>query len=230
MDAGSFTVSPDDSIEHVQNMVTERGWGQIPVVDPQTKEIIGIVTRTDLLKTLAPAPVIPGRLNLAGQLEAALPMERLSLLKKIADEAVEQRVALYIVGGFVRDLILEQPSLDFDLVVEGDAIALGKSLAQRYGGRVTSHGRFGTAKWHLSEISLPENGKKLASGGLHELDLVSARTEFYTYPTALPTVERGSIKLDLHRRDFTINTLALRLDGSHYGELHDYWGGMEDLY
>jgi len=61
------------------------------------------------------------------------------------------------------------------------------------------------------------------------LDLISARTEFYEKPTALPTVERGSIKLDLHRRDFTINTLALRLDGRHYGELHDYWGGLNDL-
>ena len=65
--------------------------------------------------------------------------------------------------------------------------------------------------------------------GLPSVDLVSARTEFYTHPTALPTVERGSIKLDLHRRDFTINTLALRLDGRHYGELHDYWGGLADL-
>ena len=61
------------------------------------------------------------------------------------------------------------------------------------------------------------------------LDLISARTEFYTYPSALPTVETGSIKLDLHRRDFTINTLALRLDGYHYGDLHDYWGGLNDL-
>jgi tRNA nucleotidyltransferase (CCA-adding enzyme) len=61
------------------------------------------------------------------------------------------------------------------------------------------------------------------------LDLVSARREFYSHPTALPTVERGSIKLDLHRRDFTINTLAMRLDGRHYGELHDYWGGLADL-
>jgi tRNA nucleotidyltransferase (CCA-adding enzyme) len=61
------------------------------------------------------------------------------------------------------------------------------------------------------------------------VDLISARTEFYTHPTALPTVERGSIKLDLHRRDFTINTLALRLDGEHYGELHDYWGGVNDI-
>ncbi len=229
MDAGSFTVKPDDSIETVQNIVTESGWGQIPVVNPETDEIIGIVTRTDLLKTLAPAAVIPGKFNLAQKLEGALPTERLSLLKKIAETAVENKAALYIVGGFVRDLIIDQPSLDFDLVVEGDAIALGKSLAKRYGGRVTSHGRFGTAKWHLKEIAFPGNGKKLGASGLSELDLVSARTEFYTHPTALPTVERGSIKLDLHRRDFTINTLALRLDGNHYGELHDYWGGMEDL-
>ncbi|HEX7974505.1 MAG TPA: hypothetical protein VF498_08870, partial [Anaerolineales bacterium] len=70
----------------------------------------------------------------------------------------------------------------------------------------------------------------LHSPGLpSSIDLITARTEFYTYPTALPTVERGSIKLDLHRRDFTFNTLALRLDGHHYGELHDYWGGLNDL-
>jgi tRNA nucleotidyltransferase (CCA-adding enzyme) len=62
-----------------------------------------------------------------------------------------------------------------------------------------------------------------------KLDLITARTEFYERPTALPTVERSSIKLDLHRRDFTINTLALRLDGRHYAELHDYWGGLSDL-
>jgi tRNA nucleotidyltransferase (CCA-adding enzyme) len=61
------------------------------------------------------------------------------------------------------------------------------------------------------------------------LDFISARTEFYDRPTALPTVERSSIKLDLHRRDFTINTLALRLDSPHYGELYDFWGGLADL-
>jgi tRNA nucleotidyltransferase (CCA-adding enzyme) len=61
------------------------------------------------------------------------------------------------------------------------------------------------------------------------LDFIGARTEFYDYPTALPTVERSNIKLDLHRRDFTINTMALRLDGRHYGELYDYWGGEKDL-
>ena len=136
---------------------------------------------------------------------------------------------------------MDRPSQDFDLVVEGDAIALAQALAKQFGGRITSHARFGTAKWHIHK---PVVRGKLDIGFAHplsaatpdlqadlpdSLDFVSARTEFYTYPTALPTVERGSIKLDLHRRDFTINTLALRLDGHHYGELHDYWGGLSDI-
>jgi tRNA nucleotidyltransferase (CCA-adding enzyme) len=228
MEAGSYTVTPNDSIEHVQRLVTETGWGQIPVVDPQSEAIVGIVTRTDLLKNLAPEPQTPGRLNLVMRLESALPPDRLALLQAIAEAAYEQRAALYIVGGFVRDLLLERPSLDFDLVVEGDAIALARSLVNRFGGRVTGHSRFSTAKWHL-DGRLDGKPCSINVEGLSSVDLVSARTEFYTHPTALPTVERGSIKLDLHRRDFTMNTLALRLDGRHYGELHDYWGGLADL-
>lgn len=238
MDAGDFTVQPGDSIEYLQRVMAESGWGQIPVVHSESGTVVGIVTRTDLLKTLTKEPKIPGRQNLADRLEKALPPARLALLKATAQVAYEQRSALYIVGGFVRDLLLERPSQDFDLVVEGNAIELAQTLANRYGGRVTSHTRFGTAKWHIDDIH--ENlrqalagqldGQKLPPGELPEfLDLVTARTEFYTHPTALPTVERGSIKLDLHRRDFTINTLALRLDGRHYAELHDYWGGLNDL-
>ncbi|MEW5870266.1 MAG: CBS domain-containing protein [Chloroflexota bacterium] len=230
MEAGEHYVHPDDSVEHVQRLVTETGWGQIPVVDVHSGEIIGIVTRTDLLKTLAPHPRLPGRQNLGERLESALPHDRLELLKAIAEQAHAQHAALYLVGGFVRDLLLERPSLDFDLVVEGDAIALARALATCYGGRVTSHMRFGTAKWHLDQPVADGLVRRLADSGLQSIDLVSARTEFYTHPTALPTVERGSIKLDLHRRDFTINTLAMRLDGRHYGELHDYWGGLDDLH
>jgi tRNA nucleotidyltransferase (CCA-adding enzyme) len=137
------------------------------------------------------------------------------------------------VGGFVRDLYLEKSSQDFDLVVEGDAISLARQLQERYGGRLTTHARFGTAKWLIthsrSELAKALHQPEHADDLPDFLDLISARTEFYTHPTALPTVERGSIKLDLHRRDFTINTLALRLDGSHYGDLHDYWGGLNDL-
>lgn len=227
MEVGDISVYPDDSIEKLKRIVTESGWGQIPVIDRHSKEIIGIVTRTDLLKTLPPQPKLPRKHNLGPRLEAALPPDRLKLLNRLAEEAHQQHVAVYIVGGFVRDLLLDRPSLDFDLVVEGDAIELAKSISAKYGGRVTSHSRFGTAKWHLPE-AFP-NGESLNLPDLKFIDLVSARTEFYQHPTALPTVERGSIKLDLHRRDFTINTLALRLDGHHYGELHDYWGGLDDL-
>jgi tRNA nucleotidyltransferase (CCA-adding enzyme) len=217
------TVSPDDSLQYLQARMTDSGWGQVPVTDGEG-QVIGIVTRTDLLKTLAPPAARNGNMNLAARLEEALPPPRLELIRCVAAQAVEQHMALYIVGGFVRDLLLGHPSLDFDIVVEGDAIALGKALGKKYGGRVTSHARFGTAKWFL------EGSKFRSKESTPEfLDLISARTEFYEHPTALPTVERGSIKLDLHRRDFTINTLALRLDGHHYGTLHDYWGGLADL-
>ncbi len=240
MDAGEVTVHPQDSVDYLQRLMAESGWGQVPVVHPKTGEIIGIVTRTDLLKTLNREVRYSVFQNLASRLENALPPERLALLKAVAKAAHEQHAALYLVGGFVRDLLMDRPSFDFDLVVEGDAIALARTLASHYGGRVTSHSRFGTAKWFPGQPA-PDT----APGAIapveasypaldiarlpHSLDLVSARTEFYAHPTALPTVERGSIKLDLHRRDFTINTLALRLDGHHYGELHDYWGGLNDL-
>ncbi len=238
MEAGEVTVFPDDPIEHLQQVMVDSGWGQVPVVDRETRHVIGIVTRTDLLKTLTPEPRLPGRHNLAEHLERALPPARLALIKAVAAMAHEQHAALYIVGGFVRDLLLDRPSLDFDLVVEGDAIALARALGRRFGGRVTSHARFGTAKWHLDAVResvAAQLADLLPDVALDPddlpatLDLVTARTEFYTHPTALPTVARGSIKLDLHRRDFTINTLALRLDGAHYGELHDYWGGLNDL-
>jgi tRNA nucleotidyltransferase (CCA-adding enzyme) len=233
MNSGEVTIHPDDSINHLQHLMTDTGWGQIPVISEGNGEIIGIVTRTDLLKILTPETSRWGHINLADKLEAAMPAARLRLLQLVAQVASEQKSAFYIVGGFVRDLILDHPSQDFDLVVEGDAIALASELQARFGGRLTTHARFGTGKWMIGEIqsdlvvSLKLPGRQ---SDLPEfLDLISARTEYYTHPTALPTVERGSIKLDLHRRDFTINTLALRLDGLHYGELHDYWGGMNDL-
>jgi len=236
MKAGNAHVHPDHSIEHLQTMMTDTGWGQIPVVDRESHNILGIVTRTDLLKTLTATAPRPGHMNLSEKLETALPPIRLELLNAIAEIAQEQRAAIYIVGGFVRDLLLEHPSLDFDLVVEGDGIALAQAVGAKFGGRVTTHKRFGTAKWHLSEQRSKDGEQNkllenLTSGDspLTSLDFITARTEFYTHPTALPTVERGSIKLDLHRRDFTINTLAMRLDGHHYGELHDYWGGLGDL-
>jgi tRNA nucleotidyltransferase (CCA-adding enzyme) len=216
MEMGEVFVAPGDSLEHLQRIMTAHGWGQVPVVE--NNEVIGVVTRTDLLKRLS-APARPSeRLNLAERLSETLPEEQLLLLRQISGRAAELNLSIFIVGGFVRDLILGQPAGDFDLVVEGDAVALARRVAAALGGRIVSHPRFGTAKWKL-----PPNAP------LRHLDFVSARTEFYAHPSALPEVEHANIKLDLHRRDFTINTLALCLDRSRFGDVLDFWGGQHDL-
>jgi tRNA nucleotidyltransferase (CCA-adding enzyme) len=234
MKAGAISIAANAPISQLQDLMIVHGWGQVPVSDPGNDEIIGIVTRTDLISAIGTALEREVDGNLLETLKSALPAQRLSLLLHIAEIAESRKDALYVVGGFVRDLLLGSPSMDFDLVVEGDAIGLARSLAEAFGGRVSSHRRFGTAKWqidatdkrlfellnldHADAVDLPEY-----------LDFVTARTEFYAHPTALPSVERGSIKLDLHRRDFTINTLALRLDQPFRGQLLDYWGGGRDL-
>lgn len=235
MEAGEQIVLATDSIQHLQRMMMRAGWGQVPVADPISGEIIGIVTRTDLLNTLAEDTAPEKRkTDLADRLNQTLPPHRMMLLKLVARQAENQDASLYIVGGFVRDLLLQTPVVDFDLVVEGDAIMLAKALAEAYGGKVSSHKRFGTAKWRLD---FGHKDLRRAIGATESeivnlpfsLDFVSARAEFYSHPTALPSVKSGSIKLDLHRRDFTINTLALRLDGRYYGEILDHWGGGNDL-
>jgi tRNA nucleotidyltransferase (CCA-adding enzyme) len=117
------------------------------------------------------------------------------------------------------------------MVVEGHAIALADRLVSRLGGRVIPHRRFGTAKWILSERVWAKVTDYVSSRDVlpPSVDFVTARTEFYTHPTALPQVAQSSIKQDLHRRDFTINTLAIRLDPDHWGEILDFYGGEADL-
>jgi tRNA nucleotidyltransferase (CCA-adding enzyme) len=235
MDPGDFVAHPDDSVDQLQRQMIERDWGQVAVGEPGSGKVIGTVTRTDVRRSLAGFGAARPEPTLAAQLAQVLPGARRALLRLVVRLAEEQRVALYVVGGFVRDLLLHLPSADFDLVVEGDAIALAGGLAEAYGGRVSSHRRFGTAKWHIDSSSarlaaaLAADGAEPGDQLPATLDLVSARAEFYAHPTALPSVQPGSIKLDLHRRDFSINTLAIRLDGAHFGQLLDPWGGGRDL-
>jgi tRNA nucleotidyltransferase (CCA-adding enzyme) len=150
-------------------------------------------------------------------LDQALSPQQVSLLRIVAKAAATRQMPLYLVGGFVRDLLLGNPAMDFDLVVEGDAISFAKGLAAQYGGRVTAHANFGTAQWFLDDP------------GKRALDFISTRSEIYKRAAALPTVKPGTLTDDLIRRDFTINTLALRLDGGHWGELRDDLGGLDDL-
>jgi tRNA nucleotidyltransferase (CCA-adding enzyme) len=236
MEAGKIFVYPDDSLETLQKLMADSGWGQVPVIDKTTKDVVGIVTRTDLLKSIAGKQTgIVEKTNLSADMESNLPPARLGFLKIISLAARKLNLPIYLVGGFARDLILGEMGLDMDFVVEGNAIQLAQTLAEKYGGRVTCHKKFGTAKWHISSIKKDLLDQKDATAEIDystlpsTIDLISARTEFYEKPTALPTIKSGNIKLDLHRRDFTINTMAVRLDGSHFGELYDFWGGLADL-
>ncbi|RIK41852.1 MAG: polynucleotide adenylyltransferase [Chloroflexi bacterium] len=250
MQAGEITVRPTDSIPTLRQRMIESGWGQIPVVDEQGA-IIGIVTRTDLIK-LWDDTTPPERHadEIDRRLRANLAPAQLELLRLIGQEVEQLNFAVYIVGGFVRDLLLNSSSarlrtLDLDIVIEGDAIAFARHIQARYGGRVVTHKRFGTAKWILDDETQPlqldrlladfttlpaDNGAEQVAADLPtHLDFVTARTEFYTAPTVLPTVELSNIKLDLHRRDFTINTLAFSLNPDRWGELLDFFGGLNDL-
>ncbi len=210
-----ISIAPTDSIEQLQRAMTQHSLGQLPVVEDGN--IVGIVTRTDLLKLYSETTRPTRNAEFIARLERALPRDLLLLVQNAARLARELGFSTYLVGGFVRDLIIGEANLDIDIVVEGDAIQLAQRLADQYGGRVHAHARFGTAKWMIEE------DEKL------HLDFATARTEFYEYPSALPDVERSSIKLDLHRRDFTINALALCLDPERYGALLDPYGGEVDL-
>jgi len=216
---GPVHVNPHDSIEEVERVMIEHNLGQVPVVE--NGSFVGIVTRTDVIATRARG-ANPSQVNgVRRRMEEALPESLRALLITARDVANRMGYSLYIVGGFVRDLLLGTPTLDLDLVVEGDAIRMAEELARTLGARVRSHARFGTAKVILDQDTPP--------GVPPALDFVTARTEFYERPTELPQVERSSIKQDLYRRDFTINTMAVCLDRSRYGELLDYYGGLRDL-
>jgi tRNA nucleotidyltransferase (CCA-adding enzyme) len=169
--------------------------------------------------------------NYSDLLEESLDGPRLELLHLLAHQASLLRVPLYLVGGVVRDMLLRRPVKDFDLVVEGDSAAFAEYIVRKFGGRILIHARFGTATWVPNESTF----KRLNVPVFQELetplafDLVSARSETYEFPGALPTVKRSTIQDDLHRRDFTINALAIRLDGDRFGELFDPLDGMSDL-
>jgi tRNA nucleotidyltransferase (CCA-adding enzyme) len=243
MKKGAVTIRPSDAIDTVQQKMLNHDWGQIPVMAEEgvSTRPIGIVTRTDLLNHLFQPPSKMAVKNMRQLMLEMLQPILWQMILAIGETAAQLNLPLYFVGGLVRDLLLGKAPTDLDMVVEGDAIKLGKMLAHRFGGEIRSHKRFGTAKWLLNEAAWSavfKRNKEAAKqtwpalGDVNlppTIDFVTARTEFYTEPTALPEVTHGSIKLDLHRRDFAINTLAVRLDGAFLGQLLDFYGGQQDL-
>jgi tRNA nucleotidyltransferase (CCA-adding enzyme) len=235
MTPGSVTIQSGETIHALQQVMMRSGWGQIPVADESGK-LLGVVTRTDLIKHMGQTSrPLSRQAEIIQRLEQSLH----PLLYAIAIEAGRAAQSLgskvHIVGGVVRDLLLGYPITDFDFVVEGNAIALTQVLHDRFGGAMRSHKRFGTSKWLLDgsdwesiaqHLNIPASSRDSLPA---HIDFVTARTEFYHAPTALPQIEPSSIKHDLHRRDFTINTLAIRLDPPATGSLLDYYGGESDL-
>jgi len=227
MSTNLVTITPETSLSQIQSLMLEHNIGRLPVI--KKKRIVGIVTRTDLLRVLhedmvkkpysqydlTPELKKAARHNVKNVLKARLPKDIQDLLKKVGRVGDGLNMGVYVVGGFVRDLLLEIENLDIDIVVEGKGITLAQKLAKELGGEVKRFPEFGTAV-----VILPDGSK---------IDVATARSEFYEYPAALPRVEFASLKQDLYRRDFTINSMAVRLNRKGLGDLIDFYGGERDL-
>ncbi|RJX23662.1 MAG: CCA tRNA nucleotidyltransferase [Dethiobacter sp.] len=153
--------------------------------------------------------------NLTPLINTALSKELHALIYHLGYCSQQGSFKTYAVGGFVRDLLLGRENRDLDLVVEGSAVDFAKSLLKILPGRLRCYERFGTATLVLSKGIV--------------FDMVTARKEFYAAPGALPSVEQSTLKNDLFRRDFTINTMACALNTETFGRLYDFFGGRKDL-
>ncbi len=219
-------IGPDASLQEVQELVIRNKLRILPVLD--NGKVLGVITRTDLLNILVGDPLIPEFLydsidtsqfmrkkNMSALLKERLPRKIISVLKDIGHVADMLGYNAFLVGGLVRDVFLRHENLDVDIVIEGDGIEFAHEFAEHYGARVRSHRKFGTAV-----LIFPDGFK---------VDVATARMEYYEFPGAPPNVETSSLKLDLYRRDFTINTLAIKLNKRLYGTLIDYFGGQRDI-
>jgi tRNA nucleotidyltransferase (CCA-adding enzyme) len=221
------SVGPDAELLEIQNKIIENKQRILPVMDKSI--VLGVVTRTDLLNILVrqsqqnyselsdqPREQVSARTrNIVKFIEERLSKHLIDLLRKIGKVANEIGCGAYVIGGFVRDLLLYRNNEDVDIVIEGDGISFAKKYAQLVGARVHIYGKFGTAV-----VIFPDGFK---------IDVASARMEYYKFPAALPTVEMSSIKLDLFRRDFTINTLAIQLNPERFGTLIDFFAAQKDI-
>jgi len=213
-------VQRDTPLREVQGHIVGENQRFLPVVDEG--RLIGGITRTDLLRALhsalTPSPLAAMRTRrkpLAKLMDERLAAPVVSLLRELGQVGEELGYPIYAVGGFVRDLILRRETKDIDVVVEGDGIRVAQAFGARSGCRVKVHKRMKTATLLLA------NGYKV--------DVATARMEYYERPAALPTVELSSLKMDLFRRDFTINTLATELTSGAFGQLLDFFGGERDV-
>ena len=221
-------VTPDESLTKIQELMVSYDIGRILVIDLDNK-LKGIVTRTDLIRSLHGEGNIPQRSfstyienrnkieknNQLKLIKENFPEEILNMLCKIGSIGDRMKCSVFMVGGVVRDLFLGIKNYDLDIAVEGNGIKYARELCKVLKGKMKSYKKFNTA------IIILPNGFKI--------DIATARREFYEYPAALPKVELSSMKKDLYRRDFTINAMAIQLNKKYFGKLIDFFGGKRDL-
>jgi len=204
------SVPPSFSLKRAQKLMMEE---EVPwLLVFQGESFLGIITSFDVFRAFH-GEVPPD--NLKSFLERKVPPHIMETLKQAGEVAHQMRFSAFIVGGFVRDLLLGNENLDIDLVVEGDGIAFAKKLAKNLKAKLTVHPKFGTATLSVSED--------------FKLDIATSRREFYLRPGALPIVEKATLKEDLFRRDFTVNAMAISIMPFDFGRLVDFFGGKDDL-
>lgn len=215
-----YSIGPDASLEEIQELVIEHNIGRLPVLIDG--EIVGIVTRSNIIEVLYSDMTADKQTEntsptaeLIEKMDKHMSEEVSQLLKDIGETASRIHTPAYLIGGIVRDILLDKPNYDIDIVAEGNGIELANSMMETHGGEVVEHESFGTATWNTPS-------------GL-SIDMVSSRLEYYEQPAALPEVEISILEDDLQRRDFTINAMAIRLNTEAFGELIDPFGGQEDL-
>jgi tRNA nucleotidyltransferase (CCA-adding enzyme) len=221
------TLPTTATLADIQELIIGHRQRLIPVVEKD--RIVGVITRTDLLNLLVNDPAhLPRNLlheeeqpsttrtrNLTSLMVEQLDRNIMVLLRQAGEVAERLRYHAYVVGGFVRDLFLHISNLDLDIVVEGNGIHFAKELAAELKATVRTHRKFGTATVILRDGT--------------RIDVATARLEYYEYPAAIPTVELSSIKLDLYRRDFTVNAMAIHLNPERFGTLVDFFNSQNDL-
>jgi tRNA nucleotidyltransferase (CCA-adding enzyme) len=223
---GGQSVSLSCDLAEIEQKIIDLKQRVVPVMENQI--ISGVITRTDLLNFIVEhnreivqsekkdiSGLKPRTKYVGNLLKTRLNQRIRTLLSDIGSAGDTLGVEIFVVGGFVRDLMLERPIEDVDVVVEGDGIAFARYFASMHHCRLHQHRKFNTA------VIIFEDGFKI--------DVASARLEYYATPAALPVVENSSIKMDLARRDFTINTLAISLNAESFGTLIDYFGGVRDI-
>jgi len=226
MSLESNSVCPETTLNEIQELIITNNIRILPVM--KDSQLLGVITRTDLLNILIERSSTPEFLydtqeitspvrmkNIRGLLRERLPAKIVLLLKELGEMADELGFNAYLVGGLVRDVILKRKNLDLDIVTEGDGIRLAKNFARKKEARARSYPKFGTAV-----VVMPDGFK---------IDVATARMEHYESPAAPPEVKLSSLKRDLYRRDFTVNTLAVHLNKGHYGTLVDHFGAMKDI-